>query len=141
MTNYNTCLSKSRIERVLGIIIQIRDEVSLIEELNCGLDENFLAHLKIEDMVIALLGVYNPPRVNKQKFNFELDNKLENFGDRYHRIIVCGNCNIKVLDTNRLTSSYLSTLRSPHQPKYWDLFLYLFHEKLKRFCNGESNLL
>ena len=32
VTNYNTCLSKSRGG---GIMIQIGDEVSLIEELNC----------------------------------------------------------------------------------------------------------
>ena len=40
-TNYNTCLSKSRVTRGGCIMIQIRDEVSLTEELNCGLDESF----------------------------------------------------------------------------------------------------
>ena len=111
VTKYNTCLSKSRVGRGGGIMIQMRDEVSLIEELNCDLDESLLAHLKIGDLKIALL-VYNPPRANKQNFIFELDNTLENLNDSYDRIIVCGDFNINVLDTNRLTSTYLSTLRS-----------------------------
>ena len=62
--------------------------------------------------MIALLVVYNPPRANKQNFIFELDNTLENLSDSCDRIIVFGDFNINVLDTNRLTSTYLSTLRS-----------------------------
>ena len=112
VTNYNTCLSKSRVGRGGGIKIQIRDEVSLIEELNSDLDESLLAHLKIGDLKIALLVVYNPPRANKQNFIFELDNTLENLNDSYDRKFVCGDFNINVLDTNRLMSTYLSTLRS-----------------------------
>ena len=105
-------MSKSRVGRGGGIVIQIRDEVSLIEELNCGLDESLLAHLKIGELKIALLVVYNPPRANKQNCIFELCNTLENLSDSYDRIIVCGDFNINVLDTNQLTSTYLSTLRS-----------------------------
>ena len=84
----------------------------MIEELNSDLDESLLALLKIGDLKIALLVVYNSPRGNKQYFIFELDNTLENFSDSYDRIIVCGDFNINVLDANRLTSTYLSTLRS-----------------------------
>ena len=94
-------------------MIQIRDEVSLIEELNCEFDDSFLAHRKrIGEFWIASLLVYNPPRVNKRKFIFELDNTLENLSDRYDRTFFCGDFNISVLDSNRLMWSYLSTLRS-----------------------------
>ena len=105
-------MSKSRVGRGYGIMVQIRDKVSLIEELNCGLDEILLAHLKFGDLQITLLGLNNPLRVKKTIFLFELDNTLENLSDGYDRIIFCAKFNINVLDSNRLTSSYLSTLRS-----------------------------
>ena len=53
------------------------------EDLNCGLDQSLLAHLKFGDLKMTLLVVNNPPRVNKQNFLFELDNTLENLSDRY----------------------------------------------------------
>ena len=155
VTNYNTCLSKSRVGSGGGIMIQIRDEVSLVEELNCDLDESVLAHLTIGDLKIALLVVYNPPRANKQNFIFELDNTLENLSDSYYRIIVCGDFNINVLDTNRLTSTYLSTFRSngfklsfleptrisQNTETCLDHFFVKNLKGSKSFCNGESKLL
>ena len=45
VANYNTCLSKSS-SRCGGIMIQISDEVNLIEELNCKLNESLLVHSK-----------------------------------------------------------------------------------------------
>ena len=50
VTNYNTCLSKSRSGRGGGIMIQINDEVNLIEELNCTLNESLWAHLKFGEL-------------------------------------------------------------------------------------------
>ena len=93
-------------------MIQISDEVNLIEELNCKLNESLLVHLKFEELKIALLVVYNPPRINKQNFIFELDKTLENINEIYDRIIVCGDFNINVLDKNLMTSLYLSTIQS-----------------------------
>ena len=113
VTNYNNCLSKSRrIGRGGGIMIQISDEVNLIEELNCKLNESLLVHLKFGELKIALLVVYNPLRINKQNFIFELDKTLENINENYDRIIVCGDFNTNVLDKNLMTSLYLSTIQS-----------------------------
>ena len=43
-------------------MIQISDEVNLIEELNCKVNESLLVHLKFGELKIALLVVYNPPQ-------------------------------------------------------------------------------
>ena len=112
VTNYNNCLSKSRSGRGGGIMIQINDEVTLIEELNCKLNETRLVHLKFGELRIAQLVVYNPPRNNKQNFIFELDKTLEHINESYDRIIVCGDFSNNVLDKNLMTSSYLSTIQS-----------------------------
>ena len=93
-------------------MIQISNEVNLIEELNCKLNESLLVHLKFGELKIALLVVYNPPRINKQNFIFELDKTLENINENYDRIIVCGDFNINVLEKDLMTSSYLSTIQS-----------------------------
>ena len=50
VTNYNTCMSISRSGRGGGIMIQISDEVNLIEELNCELNESLLVHLKFGEL-------------------------------------------------------------------------------------------
>ena len=112
VTNYNNCLSNLRSGRGGGIMIQISDEVILIEELNCKLNESLLFHLKFGELKVALLVVYNPPRINKQNFIFELDKTLEKIIESYDRIIVCGDFNINVLDKNLMTSSYLWTMQS-----------------------------
>ena len=93
-------------------MIQINDEVNLIEELSCKLNENLLVHLKLGELKIALLEIDNPVRTNKQNFVFELEKTLENINESYDRIIVCGDFNINVLDKNLMTSSCLSTNQS-----------------------------
>ena len=92
-------------------MIQISDEVNLIEELNCKLNESLLVHLKFGELKIALLVVCNHPKINKQNIIFELDKTVENINENYDRIIVCGDLNINVLDENLMTSSYLSTIQ------------------------------
>ena len=54
--------------------------------------------------------VYDPPRVNKQNFFFELDKTLENINESYDRLIVCRYFNVP--DTSLMTSSYLSANQS-----------------------------
>ena len=98
-------MSKSRSGRGGGIMIQINNEVTLIEELNCKSNESLLVHLKFGELKIALLVVYNPPRNNKQNFIFELDKTLEHINESYDRIIVCGDFSNNVLNKNLMTSS------------------------------------
>ena len=78
-------------------MIQISDEMNLIEELNCELNESLLVQTKFGELKIALLVVYHTPRTNKQNFIFELNKTLENINESYDRIIVCGDFNINVL--------------------------------------------
>ena len=66
VTCYNTCLSKSRSGRGEGIMIEINDEVKLIEELSCKLNESLWAQMKFGELKIALLVVYNPPELTSR---------------------------------------------------------------------------
>ena len=48
-------------------MIQISDEVNLIEELNCKLNEKgLLVHLKFGELKIDILVVYNPPELTSR---------------------------------------------------------------------------
>ena len=105
-------MSKSRSGWVGGIMIQISDEVNLIEELNCKLNESLLVHLKFGELKIALLVAHNPPRINMPNFIFELNKTLQNINESYDRIIIFGDFIINVLEKNLMTSSYLSIIQS-----------------------------
>ena len=47
-------------------MVQIIDELNLIEELNCTLNESPLFHLKFGELKVALLVLYNSPELTSR---------------------------------------------------------------------------
>ena len=47
-------------------MVQISDELNLIEELNCALNESPLFHLKFGELKVALLVVFSSPELTSR---------------------------------------------------------------------------
>ena len=112
LKNYRYCISKPRSGRGGGIMVQMNHEVTLIEQLDCKLDESLLLNVRIKKQNLVLLIIYSPPRADKIAFVELLDHVLEHLSTEYEQVIVCGDFNINTLKNDMLQSNCRNTIKA-----------------------------
>ncbi len=111
MNGYKSIFSKPRGTRGGGVIVQCTQEVEVLEELPCEINESLLLQLRVKMNDFLLLVIYNPPRSDKLAFIEKLNFFLETLNPQ-KRVIVCGDINIDILKNNAASLSYQDTLES-----------------------------
>ena len=91
-----------------GVMIQIKDPISLLETHVTDMDETLLVSLQYKKYRFKLATVYNPPRTNKIKFVEKLDKFLSDLTSINCPTIITGDFNIDTHAKNQLQKNYLS---------------------------------
>ncbi len=111
VSGYKSVISKPRGSRGGGVMVQCTQEIEVLEELPCELNESLLLQIRVKMNIFLLLVIYNPPRSDKMEFIENLNCFLETFSPQ-KRVIVCGDINIDVLKNNVASLYYQDTIAS-----------------------------
>ena len=97
---YKNYAIKNRNTHGGGVMIQIKDPISLLETHSTDMDETLLVSLQYK----------NPPRTNKLKFVEKLDKFLNDLTSINCPTVITGDFNINTHVKNQLHSNYLCTI-------------------------------
>ena len=111
ISGYDQFIVKNRDTKGGGVMIQIRSDFSLIEELSHNFEAVF-SLIEKNGMKMKILTVYNKPRNNKQEFLLAFDEFLELNTNDTVPTIICGDFNINILETNQLTQNYKNIIKA-----------------------------
>lgn len=112
ISGYDQFIVKNRDTKGGGVMIQIRSDFSLIEELSHNFEEAVFSLIEKNGMKMKILTVYNKPRNNKQEFLLAFDEFLELNTNDTVPTIICGDFNINILETNQLTQNYKNIIKA-----------------------------
>ena len=107
---YSNYAIKNRYTHGGGVIIQIKDPISLLETHSTDMDETLLVSLQYKKYRFKLATVYNSPRTNKLKFVEKLDKFLNDLTFINCPTVITGDFNIDTHVKNQLKSNYLCTI-------------------------------
>ena len=107
---YHEVISKPRASTRGGVMIQLKENVTLIEESPAELEESLTILVRINQEFFLIMFVYNPPETDKFYFIEQFKNVLDTFSAENYRVIICGDLNIDFLKTNNLSSKYIDTI-------------------------------
>ena len=85
------------------MIIQLKENVTLIKELPAELEESLTILVRINQEFFLIMLVYNPPKTDKSYFIEQFEHVLDTNSAKNDRVIICGNFNIDMLKTNNLS--------------------------------------
>ena len=109
---YNQLIAKTRISRGGGVMIQVKNDCTLIKEISTNLDEALMADVCKGDEMFRVLVIYNPPRNHKNEFVEKKDILMESFSSTKVPFIMCGDLNIDIFKENQLVKNYKNTIVS-----------------------------
>ena len=112
LSGYNTIINKSRKGIGGGVMMQLKDNVTIIEEFNSELAESISVLVKLNNQIFQIMLVYNPPNGNKFTFVDEFDKHLEAISNKMYRAVICGDFNINILKSNNLCSKYIDAVEN-----------------------------
>ena len=95
-----------------GVMMQLKDNVTIIEEFNSELAESISVLVKLNNEIFQKMLVYNPPNDNKFTFVDEFDKHLEAISNKNYRAVICGDFNINILKSNNLSSRYIDAVEN-----------------------------
>ena len=110
MKNYTSFACNRQMNRGGGSMIQIRDNISYIQEIKCSLPETKAILVKYANVRIILVVTYLKPRSDKGLFIEKLDEFLEKLSNHNGPIIFGGDFNIDILQQSNLVNNYLNTI-------------------------------
>ncbi len=111
LKGYKHVSSKSRDSRAGGVMIQTREDISFIREIESDLEESTIVQLKNQEYLFFVMVCYNPPRSNKMSFLEKFDACLEKLSNIF-TVVFCGDINIDTLSFNKFSSDYLNIIES-----------------------------
>ena len=91
-------------------MIQLKENVTLIEELPAELEERLTILVRINQEFFLIMLVYNPPKTDKFYFIEQFEHVLDTVSAKNDRVIICGDFNIDILKTNNLSSKYIDSI-------------------------------
>ena len=109
---YNQLIAKTLISKGGGVIIQVKNDNTLMKEISTNLDEALMADVCKGDDMFRVLVIYNPPRNNKTEFIEKKNISMENFSSTKVPFIMCGDLNIDIFKENQLVKNYKNTIVS-----------------------------
>ena len=112
LSGYNTIINKSRKGIGGGVMMQLKDNVTIIEEFNSELAESISVLVKLNNEIFQIMLVYNPPNDNKFTFVDEFVKHLEAISNKNYRAVICGDFNINILKSNNLSSKYIDAVEN-----------------------------
>ena len=87
-------------------MIQLKESVTLIEELPAELEESLTIFIRINQEFFLIILVYKPPKTDKFYFIEQFEHVLDTISAKNDRVTICGVFNIDILKTNNLSSKY-----------------------------------
>ena len=107
---YSQYLTKCTPSRGGGVMIQERNDLSIIKETETSFEEALFAEISKAGKRFKVLTIYNKP-CNKKKFFVEL---LDKFMEKHTSVetpfVVCGDPNINILKDNQLIKDYKNVI-------------------------------
>ena len=93
-------------------MIQLRDDVSFIKELETPFNEGLCFEVSHHQKTAIIRLIYNEPKFNKLSFIELLDEYLEHLSSKKVPIVVTGDFNIDVIAESSLKQLYLNAIKS-----------------------------
>ena len=109
---YKRYCVKNRAHTGGGVMIQMRDNLTILREIPTKFNEALFLEVEINSYKFKVLTIYVAPRVNKLEFVDTLDVFLESFSESIGPIVICGDTNIDILKENNLTKNYKGCIAS-----------------------------
>ena len=91
-------------------MIQLKEKVTLIEELPAELEETLTIFVRINQEFLLIMLVYNPPKTDKFHFIEQFEHILDTISAKEDWVIICGDFKIDILKTNKLSSKYIDSI-------------------------------
>ena len=113
LDGYSNVIAKSRSHTTGGgVMIQLRDDVSFIKELETPFNEGLCFEVSHHQKTAMILLISNEPKFNKLSFIELLDEYLEHLSSKKVPIVVTGDFNIDVIAESSLKQLYLNAIKS-----------------------------
>ena len=109
---YNQSLTKHRGGKRGGVMLQVKSNCSILNDITVTYDEAICADIEKSSFKLGTLAVYNEPRTDKMEFLDLLDHNLEQLSQPFLFFVVCGDSNKNVLESNLLVNRYKTCIES-----------------------------
>ena len=106
---YNPSLIKIRSGKGGGVMLQVKINCSILNDIFVIFDEAICADIAKSGYKLRILVVYNKPGIDKMEFIDLLDHNLSQPSLPF---VVCGDLNINVLESNLLVNRYKTCIES-----------------------------
>ena len=109
---YNHLLVKNRTNPYGSVMIQVKENCTLLKEYDDDFEESITAEIALGKYKFKICVIYNKPRTNKMEFIKCLDDYLEQNTSSDMPFIICGDLNKITKEDNLMIKNYRNVISS-----------------------------